>query len=145
MFTHFANFFQRSRKSSECGDLLDDIGRLPVTAQRRFHSRQSQLAATERALQMIAVHPGDQLFFADDQPRLRAAEDFVAAKCHDVGARLDSFRYDWFLRQSIFAQIDKGPAAEIFHYWQMVLFTDGDELLERYFSGKTDHFVIARM
>ena len=69
----------------------------------RLQRGQSQFAATQRSLQVIPVDPVDPFSAADHESRLRAAENLVATKRHNVGAGADSFRNDGFLRQSVSA------------------------------------------
>ncbi len=117
-------------KARSVGNLFDDVGRLAVAAQGRFKGGERQLAAAQGALQMILVHLADQFFFADHQARLRAAEDFVAAEGHDIGAGSDSFADQRLFRQAVQAQVDQRAAAEIFHHRQIMLFADGDHLFQ---------------
>src|SRR5262249_49987763 len=110
-----------------------------------FEGGEGQLAAAECALEMILAHLADRLFLAYDQSSLRTAKNFVAAESDDVRAGLNTLGDNWFFRQAVFAHVDQCAAAQIFHYWDLVLLTNCDHLFERYFGSEADHFVVTGM
>ncbi len=91
---------ERPRERAERGEVAREIRRLPVDAQRRRERRERQLAAAERALERIRAQAIDELAPADDDPRLRPAEELVAAERDEVGAERDPLGDDRLLRQA---------------------------------------------
>ena len=66
------------------------------------------LSSAERALQRVAAQPLDEVGPADDDPRLRAAEQLVAAEADEVGARRERL-----LRGRLVAEVEERARAEI--------------------------------
>ena len=144
-FADRANLIERTGEGPQRRNRLSDVRRLAVESQSRFQRGQSQLAATQARAADDFCSSGRSILFADHQSRLRAAENLVAAKSHYVGAGLNAFGDDRFLRQAVSAQIDQRAAAQIFHDRNIVLLADGDQLIEGHFGSEADDFVVARV
>ena len=66
--------------------LGEPIG-IGVEPQHGFERREPDLVEAQRPFQRVARELPDQFGAADDEPRLRAAQQFVAAERDEVGAR----------------------------------------------------------
>ena len=84
-----------------------------IEPQHRLERRQPDLVEPQRALQRVAGEPRDQLGAADDEPGLRAAEQFVAAEGDEVGALRQRFGDGRLVRQAPALEVDQRAAAEI--------------------------------
>ena len=60
--------------------------------QRSLERRERELVGAQRALQRMAPQPLDEIGAADDDARLRAAEELVAREADEVGARAQALR-----------------------------------------------------
>ena len=91
---------------------------IAIELQRRFERREPDLVDPQRPLHRIAVDPRDQILAADDEARLRAAEQLVAGEGDEIGAFGDRLAHRRLVREAEAAQDrpacrsrDRGPAA----------------------------------
>ena len=71
------------------GHLAQRARRLEIEQQRPLERGERELVDAQRALQRVAPQPLDEVGAADDDARLRAAEQLVAAEADEVGARCE--------------------------------------------------------
>ena len=57
----------------------------------------------------------DQFFFAEDDPRLWTAEQFIARKTDQIHACRQRLLHSWFVGKSIFCRIKQCARAKIIH------------------------------
>ena len=84
-----------------------------VKPQHRFERGQPDLVEPQRALQRVSGEPCDEIGAADDEPGLRAAQQFVAAEGDEIGARRQRLGDGRLVRQAPALEIDQRAAAEI--------------------------------
>ena len=80
--------------------------------------------------------------FTDDDTRLRAAQELVAAESHDIAASVQHFADRRFMRQSPCGQIDEQAAADIVDAGQSVVMGQAGQVRSGNTLGKTDDAVI---
>ena len=84
-----------------------------VMHQRGRQRRQIEFIHAQRARQRMLLQRLHVLLFADDDARLRPAQQFIAAEADDVRARRHRFLHRRFVRQTVLRRIEQRPAAEI--------------------------------
>ena len=84
-----------------------------VELQDRFERGERHLVDAQRALHRILADARDELLAPDDEARLRAAEELVAAERDDVRAVRERFARRRLVRQAVVLEIDEHAAAEI--------------------------------
>ena len=87
----------------------------------------------------------DQVLAPDDQPGLRAAEQFVAAEGDDVRAIEQRLAHRRFGGQAPAGQVQQAAAAEVFEQRQAMLVRQLRQLGGRHPRGETFDAVVARM
>ncbi len=127
------------------GNRRREVGRRPVQAQRRLQGGERHLVAAQGALERVAAHAVDRLAAPDQQPRLRPAEQLVAAERHHVGAAADAVRHHRLARQSPPAQVDQRAAAEVLHHRQAVPPAQLHQRPQRHVGGEALDAVVRRV
>ena len=103
----------RTREQTQRSQPLRQQFRRAIKLQHRFQRRERQFADTQRAFQRMLLDLRDQIAPPDDQARLRAAKQLVAAERDEVGAGFDGFAHGRLTRQTPLRQIDERAAAQI--------------------------------
>src|SRR5207245_2093621 len=67
--------------------------RFTIQRQRGLERSQCELVGTHGPRNRIRAARGDRLLTADENARLRTAQEFVAAERHEIGAGRDRFRH----------------------------------------------------
>ena len=107
--------------------------RVEVEPQRPLERGERQLVRAQRALQRMAPQPLDEIGPADDDARLRAAEQLVAGEADEVGARGERLR-----RRRLAGQVAERAGAEVVDERQPVPPRDRRELRELRQLGEPD-------
>ena len=130
----------RERRDLSHGDLGIQIG-----AERRVQRGKRHLVEPQRPRKRVLFDPFDVLPFADDQPRLRAAEQLVARKRRNVHTSVQTSLHRRFAMNAVLFQIHERAAAEVFDERQPFFLRKRGKRLPRHGFGKADNAVIARV
>ena len=103
------------------------------------------LVEPQRPRKRVLFDPFDVLPFADNQPRLRPAEQLVARKRRNVHTSVQTSLHRRLAADAKRFEVDDCPAAEVFNERQAVPMRDLRQFLPRYGFGKAHDAVVARM
>jgi hypothetical protein len=137
--------FGRAREEPESGELGDGIAGRAHRDERRPERGERHLVDAERSLQWIRAEPRDQSGASDDEARLRAAEQLVAAEGHEIGAAADRFAGGGLVWEPDRFERDEGAAPEVLDERDAVLGGERRELFEARSRGEADDAVVARV
>src|SRR5208282_6110182 len=88
------------------------------------------------ALQRVAREPRDEIAAADNEARLRAAQQLVAAEGDEIGSLPQRLRRGRLVRQPPAREIDQRTAAEILDKGHSMFAGESGELGRRHCSGE---------
>ena len=114
-----------------------------IEAQRGFQRREGHFIRAQGPLQRMALQPGNQRAFADDNPGLRAAEQLVAGETDQAHPGGDHLLRHRLLRQAILAEIHQRPAAQVGHHRDVQFAANGRQLRFVDGFGKALNTVVA--
>src|SRR5262245_43465797 len=132
------DFCERANESLQYRNLICDIPRLLIEAQRRFQASDSQFRATQRPVERVAADPVEPLPLADNQAGLRPAKQLVSTECDDIGSQGNAFRNHGFFWQAVLTEIKKRAASQILHNRNLVFPADHDKFTETDAGGEPD-------
>jgi hypothetical protein len=105
------HLFLRSGQISPNGDL--PVPTFEIQPQRGFQPCQRQFIDAERASEGVLPKPTDGFSTAEDQARLRAAQQLVAAGCDEVRAVGQRLAQRPLVRQTIVLRFDQASASDV--------------------------------
>ena len=114
-------------------DLAERALRLEVEQQRAFERGEAELVDAQRAVQRVPAQLLDQVGAPDDDPRLRAAEQLVAAEADEVGAGGERTA-----RGRLVRELEQRAGAEVVEQRQAVPLRHRRELGDRRLLGEAD-------
>ena len=118
-FRPFPRLFLRLGQAVQRRDLAN--GRtVAIGLQSPLQTGQGHLIDAQGPQQGMVFHGIQIGGFTDDDTRLRAAQELVAAESHDIAASVQHFADRRFMRQSPCGQIDEQAAADIVDAGQSV-------------------------
>ncbi len=88
---------------------------LHIRKQRRFQRRIRQFVDTQSAKQGIAAHAPDQIGAPGQHPRLRTAQQLVAAVSHHIDAGAQTLCHARLAGHPSRSQVENCPAPQILH------------------------------
>src|SRR6185436_16657439 len=113
--------------------------RVEVQRERRLERSQGQLVRAERALERMPSQPLDELGAADDDPRLRAAEQLVAGEADEVGSGLQALARGRLVAERQAAACEERARAEVVDERQAMYAGDPNEVGEPRLLCEADH------
>ena len=116
-----------------------------VLDQRGVERGQRHLVDAQRPVERVAAHPVHDRGAPDDQPRLRSAEQLVAAEGHGVGALRQRAAQRRLGLPAAPAGASTSAAALVLDQGHGVLARERRQLLERRLLGEADHAEVARV
>ena len=119
--------------------------RIGIKPQHRFERGQAGLVETQGALQRVAGELLDEVGAPDDEPGLRAAQQFVAAEGDEIGSLVQRLRYRRLVRQPPALEIDERAAAQILDERDRMVARQRGEPPRRHRGGEAPDRVIAGM
>ena len=111
--------------------------------ERRLHRGDRQLAAAEGAGERVLLDSGDGVGLTDDEARLRAADELVAAEAGDGDARLDAPPDERLGFEAEGAKVDQGAASEVVDDGNARLPAELGELLDPGLGRESEDAVVA--
>jgi len=106
----------RLGEHAQNGHLAQRAHGIEVEDERALERRERELVGAQGALERVASQPLDQLGSADDDPRLRPAEQLVAGEADEVGSRRERLA-----RRRLALERHEHARAEVVHERQSVL------------------------
>ena len=133
----------RSHQQPQRRQPLGEKFRGAIQRQYRLQGGERQLAHPQGALERIPAQLADQIAAADEQPRLRSAEQLVAAEGDQIRPRRHGFAHRRFPGQLPARQVQQRAAAEIHCHRHGVRAAELDELRQRDTLGEAADGVVA--
>src|SRR5262249_42207594 len=121
------------------------VRRLAIEPERRAERRHAELVGTERAAERVRREPRHEVATADDDARLRAAEELVAAERHEIGARGDAVAHAGAGRRPVRGLIERRAAGEMVQAGYGVLRADRAQPAQLDVRREADDPVVARV
>ena len=109
-----------------------------MRGQHLVHHDQGRLVGAQRPIQRVAGERRDQFGAADDEARLRAAEELVARETHRVGAGVEDLAHRLFVGHTPSPQIVESPGSLVDEERQPVGVRELGELGGRRLGGEAD-------
>src|SRR5262245_62471880 len=107
------DFCERANESLQYRNLICDIPRLLIEAQRRFQASDSQFRAPQRPVERVAADPVEPLSLADNQACLRPAKQLVSTEGDDIGSQGNAIRNHGLFRQAVLPEAKKHAASQL--------------------------------
>ena len=89
---------------------------MEIKAQRRFQRGKRHFIGSQCTLERVLLQLRNKRTFTHDNPRLRAAKQFVAGETHKTDARRNHLLRHGLFWQTVLAQIDQRTATEVGHH-----------------------------
>ena len=138
------DLMSRPRQHPQRRKAFGEPDRIPIEFKRGLDGGEPDLVDAKRALHRIAIDRLDQIALADNETGLRAAEQFVAGKSHNVrgGHGLPNCR----LRlQPIKREVDQRARSEIVGERNARLLGEGAKVGRPNLGGETLNAVVRRV
>ena len=139
------DFTRRPNEHSQRRQAFGQAIGIGIQAQHCLEPCEADLVEAQCPLQRVAGEPRDQIRAADDEPRLRSAEQFVAAEGNKIGSLRQRLSRGRLVRQAPAAEIDQRPAAEIFDKGYFMLASECGEICRSGGGGKALDRIVAGM
>src|SRR5580693_5897252 len=137
------DLLHRPGKQPQRGQALGEAIGVGVEPQHGLERREPDLVEAKGPFQRVAREPPDQLGAADDEPRLRAAQQLVAAVRDEVRAPRQRLRYGRFVWQPPTLEVDERTTAEILDKRDRMVAGESGELRGRRRRGEAVDGVVA--
>jgi hypothetical protein len=118
-------------------------GRIAVQFQRGFEGRQRHFVQSKGPHQRIGFDAPDQIGPTGDQPRLRPAEQFIAAEKYKIGPGPDPLGNARFVRQTVRREIEGCATADIIDDRNPTGPSECGEGLDRHRFGEAADAIVA--
>ena len=135
----------RRGEHAQRGDLAQRALLVEVGVERRLERGERHLVEAQRARHRVLLEAVDDVGAAEQQPRLRPAEQLVARRGHHRGARRDRRADRGLVGDAELREVDEHAGALVLHDRHAVHGAEVDEVGERDLVGEADDAVVARV